>query len=101
MSEEKVISTLTETTSSGEDIAIRTFYQKDDIPDTLECSIKNSVGTWSGVPFKEGELLIKMKNSPEHIVYKIDANGHLLLLISTGDESKYSIDENGHLIYTH
>jgi hypothetical protein len=89
MPETKLISTLTDITTSGSNISIRSYYQEDNIlPDTILAYIENN------------DLFIKMKNSPDNIDYMIDSNGHLILTISTGDESNYDIDSNGHLIYT-
>lgn len=101
MPETKVISTLTDLSLNGTDIAIRTFYSEPgDLPDTLSAFISDELGSQDGTSYIEGKLLIKMKESPEHLSYLIDSNGHLILSINTGDEDNYSINNNGHLIYT-
>lgn len=96
----KIIPTITETTLVGSAISIKTSYLEDVLPNTLLASIADSVGSQDSIPFIEGELLIKMKNSPAQIDYSIDSNGHLILITNTNDAGNYSVDANGHLIYT-
>lgn len=98
--ESKLIPTITETAVVGSSISITSFYQEDDLPDTLDGMIADSVGIQDGVSYIEAELLIKMKNSPEHLSYSLNDNGDLILTINTGDEDNYSINSNGDLIYT-
>lgn len=101
MPEIENISTFTDTSTSGANISIRTQYlDPATLPDTLSADITEEVGSQDGVSFIEGKLLIKMKNSPSHLSYQLDNNGHLILIINTGDGAKYSIDNTGHLIYT-
>lgn len=98
--ESKLIPTVTEYSVSDTDITIFTYYQENELPDTIFCAISDSVGIQNGTPFIEGELLIKVKNYPTNISYQLDNNGNLIQIISTGDEGNYSIDSNGDLIYT-
>ncbi len=101
MPETKVIPTITELFLSGTHIDIKTSYlDLSTLPDTLSAFISETVGSQDMTPYIEGELIIQMKNHPQHLTYLLDSQGHLILVISTGDGSKYSINDNGHLIYT-
>lgn len=100
MPEIVVISTITELNVSGENIEVKTSYQEDSLPDTLEARIAIESGIENGTSYKQGDGLIKMKNSPDHISFSLDENGNLILTSNTGDESNYSIDTDGNLIYT-
>lgn len=100
MPETKVISTVTQLSTFGSNIAIKTFYQKDELPDTIEAFIADSVGSQNGVSYIEGELNIQMKNSPQNLNYSIDNNGNLILSINTGDGLNYSVNASGQLEYT-
>ena len=100
MSEIATITTLTDLAVSGENISIKTYYfDITTLPDTIEARIADGDGIQDGVSFKKGDLLLKEKNSPEHLSYIIDG-GHLIITLNTGDILNYSIDSNGHLIYT-
>lgn len=96
----KIIPTITETNLVGSDISIKTSYYKDLLPDTIEAQIANSVGSKNGTVYTNGELIITTKNSPQNLNYLIDGDGHLILVINTGDGLKYSVNSSGHLIYT-
>jgi hypothetical protein len=99
--ETKIIPTITSLTVSGNDIEIRTEYLDiTTLPDTLSADITEVVGMQDNTPYIEGELIIKMKNSPPNISYLIDNNGDLILIDITGDTANYSVDSNGELIYT-
>lgn len=101
MSETKIISALTSLIVNGDDIQIKTEYQNiESLPDTISASLANIVGVENGTSYIEGEGLITMKNSPEHIIFSVDSNGNLILTCNTGDAGNYSINSNGELIYT-
>lgn len=96
----KIIPTITETNLVGSAISIKTSYNENILPDTLEAFIADSVSSKNGVNYIEGELIITAKNRPQNLSYSIDGDGHLILIVSTGDSDNYSVDNNGHLIYT-
>lgn len=100
MPELKIISTVTELTVTGDDISIKTSYQENVLPDTLEARLATESGIENGTSYIQGEGLIKMKNSPENLNYYLNGNGELILIINSGDGSNYSINSNGELIYT-
>lgn len=101
MAAQKVIlSTVTETSIVDGIIIINTFYLEDTLPNTIQATIADSIGVQDGIPFTNGELLLKLKNFPADISYFIDGNGNLILTVDTDDGENYSIDENGNLIYT-
>ncbi len=101
MSETKTISVFTDLIVNGNDIQIKTEYEEiDTLPDTIEAFLADYVGVKNGISFIEGEGLITMKNSPEHISFIIDSDGNLILTCNTGDQDKYSINTDGNLIYT-
>ncbi len=99
MPESKLIPTFTTLSVLGNAIIIKTEYVEDILPDTISALLTTNIGIQDGVNYIEGEGLIQMKNSPQHLTYYVDNNGHLILSINTGDENNYSIDNNGHLIY--
>ncbi len=100
MPESKIIPTLTTLTVTGNTISIKSEYFEDSLPDTLAARIASVPGIQDGVSYIEGDGLIQMKNSPEHLTYYLDNNGNLILSINTGDQDNYSIDSNGNLVYT-
>lgn len=96
-----IISTFTSVLINNSNIQIKTEYLEEGLlPDTIEARITENVGIQDQTSFIEGELLIKMKNSPENIFYFIDNNGNLILNCTTGDQDNYSIDSDGNLIYS-
>lgn len=104
MPETKVITSSTVTSIVGSDISIITSYREatdtNILPDTISAFIGDKVATFDGTNYKEGELIIQMKNNPTQIDYSIDANGNLIVFSNQGDENKYSIDNNtGQLRY--
>lgn len=100
MPELKIIPTVTEANITGTLISIKTSYQENVLPDTIEAFISDLPGNKNLIPYTNGELIITTKNSPQNLNYFIDSNGNLILIANTGDGSKYSVDNNGHLIYT-
>ena len=103
MPETKIIPSLTNTTIIGSDISIVTQYQQqgeNELPDTILAFIGEQLASFDGVSYKEGELMIQMKNYPTQIDYSINGNGDIVVFSNQGDVDKYSVNGNGDLIYT-
>ncbi len=100
MPELVTLSTITELNVVSEQISIKTRYlDLSELPFTIEAFISEEVAVQDGVSYIEGELIMKMINSPNNINYYVDENGHLILMCDTGDQDKYS-NNSGNLIYT-
>jgi hypothetical protein len=95
------LSTQTEITASGTALTHVVTYANDILPDTLGARLPQDVGQQEDESHLEGQLIIRMKNTPQNLSFAIDEDsGHLLLLCETGDEDNYSLDSDGNLIYT-
>lgn len=81
-------------------VEIKVVYEDGELPNTLLGAIAQIVRQYQSVSYKEGDLILFVKNSPSQINYQLDTNGNLILFTSTNDASKYSlIPETGELEY--
>jgi hypothetical protein len=67
---------------------------QDDLPNVIFADVADTDVTFNGKLISQGDLYFFLKNSPFDINAQIDDNGHLLLLINTGDDSNYFIDDS-------
>ena len=90
------IPTTTQVTSgSGGALSIFTFYDAGYFH-VINAFIAAVVGTLLGTSYKEGELVITMRNSPSEVNCFINSNGELIIFALPGET--YSLDSNGNLI---
>ena len=102
MAKRKLIPTKTSINLSGSIIDIFNEYILSvELPYTIQSSIQGTTGLREGVPFIEGELLIKMFDDkfPSEIDYFLQEDGTLTVKSESGDVNSYYIDEEGYLIY--
>lgn len=99
MSESKQIPVVTTKTVTGSSITIFTYYDatQEELPNILAARIMSAVGSQNGTSYKEGELIVDMKNYPSNIDSFVDVDGNLIVTGDTGDINSYSIDSNGDL----
>lgn len=76
-------------------IEIYTFYDEGDFH-IISAFIASQVGSRLGITYKEGHLILTMRDSPSEVNCYIDNKGHLI--VRSLLEEVYSIDSNGHLI---
>lgn len=99
MSETKQISNTTSFVKVDGNISITTQYEDNQLPNITKTFIGNIVGNQDNVSYKEGELVMQAKNSPEEIDFYINNRGQLIIVGENKCEVKrYSII-NGYLIY--
>lgn len=99
MSETKQISNTTSFVKVDSNISITTQYEDNQLPNITKTFIGNIVGNQDNVSYKEGELVMQAKNSPEEIDFYINNRGQLIIVGENKCEVKrYSII-NGYLIY--
>ena len=102
MPETQIIPTQTTLSIVGNVISIFTQYIGEELPYIISTFISNTAGSFNGVSYTEGELLVEMKTVkyPSQIDCWIDMNGNLIVKSEGGDTSNYSIDSNGNLIWS-
>ncbi len=89
------------------DIAIKTYYLKEEKPFILLAQIEDIPEVAGGINFIEGELRIDMIHNPDRVDVKIESStltrsfGNLLITTDDDDANNYSIDSDGFLIYTY
>lgn len=97
MPESKLLNTRSQVTINGVDVSVLTYYFVDELPNTLDAFIADILSNLEGVDYKEGELIIVVKNYPGSLNWFLNSNGDLN--IDAADASQYSINSNGELIY--
>ena len=99
MSEQKQIPTVTEVRNfvNNPNLQIYTYYDNGSLH-ILSSNIFSQQGAKLGVPYKQGELVITMRNSPQEVDCYINQNGELIVNQPLGED--YSIDTDGNLIGT-
>jgi hypothetical protein len=93
----KELSTQTTVNVVGNLISITASYQALSI-NTLIAFISEFIQIVDSVSFVEGELGIRMINSPDKIDYRMNDDGELIVIAD--DVANYDIDDDGNLIYT-
>lgn len=97
MPETKLVPSVTTLTVIDSVIEILTEFF-DGLCNTISAFLSDEVSNQDGVPYIEGELIIKMVNFPDQIDYDINNQGELT--VTSPDANDYSIDNNGDLICT-
>lgn len=104
MAEVKLLSTRTELQQSGSSLSIFTYFVKpeeeESPPFVIEAFVADDSGQIEGVPYLEGDLIIRFTDGkyPSDINLYIDQLGNLL--VEANDASNYSINNSGDLLYT-
>ena len=97
MPETKVISTGSLVTNDGSTIQAYTYYN-DGLPNLIDLLLSITNGSRNNVLFKEGELIVLMKNYPQDFDVQVSNRGELVIFGEDADH--YSINADGELIYT-
>jgi len=97
VAEKREILALTDVKIVAEEVTIKNYYKKDEVPFTIFAFVASGGQKFDNADFNQGELCVKMINCPDEIDFYVDNKGYLIVRGTNAD--RYSIDGDGDLVY--